>query len=128
MCHTEVTYLILSATMNILPLFNMVPIFLVNSDWMHVPPYKICNIIFFFHLRKQQMLFFNGKVQCIKQLKWSDSPFVGRHEYNVWNYECLEFYFLLLNKLPCAPNYFLHQLILSTLSYSSIASGVPCSF
>lgn len=50
MCHTEVVYLILSATMNILPLFNMVPIFLLNSDWMHIPPYKICNIIFSFHL------------------------------------------------------------------------------
>jgi len=37
-------------------------------------------------------------------------------------------YFLLLNKLPYVPIYFLHQLILSILSYSSIASGAPCLF
>ena len=49
-CRTEVVYLIVSATMNILPLFNTVPVFIANSDWIHVSAYKICNIIFSFHL------------------------------------------------------------------------------
>ena len=75
MCHTEVVCLILSATMNILPLFNMLPIFLLHSDWMHVSPYKICNIIFSFHLNTS-----SSSSSCLGRIRFDSCSLYPRNE------------------------------------------------